>query len=415
MAEETQSNVPRVRFDGFDNEWSKQDLGDVVGFYSGLTYSPHNVVKAPGTFVLRSSNVKNGEVVDADNVYVDSSAVNSKNVEEGDVIVVVRNGSRALIGKHALIKRSMDNTVIGAFMTGIESEQPQFFNALLDTNQFRKEIEKNLGATINQITTGAFKKMRFAVPADPAEQSLIGQHFTKLDEMISQHQRKHAKLVALKKAMLQKMFPRDGARTPEIRFKGFSGDWVSVILGDIALIKGRLGWKSLKKNEYVKSGPSMIAGKHIHNGLIDWGAVDHIPMWRYEESPEIMLKAGDVIFSKDGSLGNPAVIEDLKTYATINSTMMMVRLSSDYCPRFFYQILRGHQFEELVRFKVSGSSIPHLFQADMKTFTFNAPSKPEQQKIGNYLCKLDEVAYNHTIQITKLRNIKAACLEKMFV
>ena len=92
-----------------------------------------------GTLVLRSSNVKNGEIVDADNVYVNDKAVTSENVHEGDIIVVVRNGSRALIGKHAQIKASMPNTVIGAFMSGMRSEHSSFVNALLDTSAFENE------------------------------------------------------------------------------------------------------------------------------------------------------------------------------------------------------------------------------------------------------------------------------------
>ena len=118
---------------------------------------------------------------------------------------------------------------------------------------------------------------------------------------------------------------RENKKIPAIRFMGFSGDWEVCLLGKNSMIKGRLGWKSLKQSEYLDKGPSMIAGRHIVNGVISWDEVDHIPEWRYIESPEIMLKENDVIFSKDGSLGNPAIIKNLKGHATINSTMMLVR------------------------------------------------------------------------------------------
>ena len=142
-----------------------------------------------GTLVLRSSNVRNGEIVDADNVYVDSSVVNSQNVKEGDIIVVVRNGSRSLIGKHAQIKRFMPNTVIGAFMTGIRSQCPSFINALLNTPHFDAEVAMNMGATINQITGYMFSKMEFTVPSID-EQNRIGTYFEHLDNLITLHQRK---------------------------------------------------------------------------------------------------------------------------------------------------------------------------------------------------------------------------------
>ena len=138
---------------------------------------------------MRSSNVKNGEIVDADNVYVSDEVVTSENVKEGDIIVVVRNGSRALIGKHAQIKASMPNTVIGAFMSGIRSEHSSFVNALLDTSAFENEIAKNMGATINQITGYMFSKMEFMVPSGD-EQEQIGTYFSNLDHLITLHHHK---------------------------------------------------------------------------------------------------------------------------------------------------------------------------------------------------------------------------------
>lgn len=133
---------------------------------------------------MRSSNVKDGEIVDADNVYVNSDIVNSDNVNEGDIIVVVRNGSRSLIGKHAQIKARMNNTVIGAFMTGMRSINSSFINALLNTPAFDSEVGKNSGATINQITNGMFRNMQFMFPVNE-EQTRIGGFFTNLDNLIT--------------------------------------------------------------------------------------------------------------------------------------------------------------------------------------------------------------------------------------
>ena len=167
--------------------WEQRKLTEFVEFFSGLTYTP-NDVQENGTLVLRSSNVSNGEVVDADNIYVNPQVVNSENVKVGDIVVVVRNGSRSLIGKHAQIKAFMPNTVIGAFMTGIRSECPEFTNALLNTSRFEEEIAMNMGATINQITGYMFSKMEFKVPCLD-EQKKIGEYFEKLDNLITLHQR----------------------------------------------------------------------------------------------------------------------------------------------------------------------------------------------------------------------------------
>lgn len=169
-------------------DWEQRKLPEFVSFFNGLTYTPDDVEET-GTLVLRSSNVKNGEIVDADNVYVNDKVVTSENVHEGDIIVVVRNGSRALIGKHAQIKASMPNTVIGAFMSGMRSEHSSFVNALLDTSAFENEIAKNMGATINQITGYMFSKMEFMIPSGD-EQQKIGEYFQSLDNLITLHHHK---------------------------------------------------------------------------------------------------------------------------------------------------------------------------------------------------------------------------------
>ncbi len=120
-------------------------------------------------------------------MYVKSDVINVDNVQVGDVIVVVRNGSRSLIGKHGQIKVKMDNTVIGAFMTGMRSSNSSFTNALLSTPVFDKEVGKNLGATINQITNGMFQNMHFMFPNEE-EQIKIGDYFSNLDNLITLHQ-----------------------------------------------------------------------------------------------------------------------------------------------------------------------------------------------------------------------------------
>ena len=204
-------------------------------------------------------------------------------------------------------------------------------------------------------------------------------------------------------------------KAPILRFKGFTDDWEQRKLGRISYIKGRIGWKSLKQSEYVEKGPALIASKHISNGKINWTSVDHIPDWRYEESPEIMLELNDIIFSKDGSIGNPAVITLLPNKATINSTMMLVRLDKNILSAgFFYQILVSNQFKKLVFEKTSGSSIPHIFQNDMKKFKFYFPQQGEQIKISNMLNILDNLIALYERKLKLLSRVKKYFLDNLF-
>lgn len=165
-------------------------------------------------------------------MYVEPDKATSENVKEGDIIVVVRNGSRALIGKHAEIKESMSNTVIGAFMSGIRSEHSSFVNALLDTNQFEKEIEKNMGATINQITGYMFSKMEFTIPS-PTEQDKIGNYFKYLDHLITLHQRKLFEAKNNPKNGSKNFFRKIYQKLYKFDFNFKTYDWEQRKLGDV--------------------------------------------------------------------------------------------------------------------------------------------------------------------------------------
>ena len=138
-------------------------------------------------------------------------------------------------------------------------------------------------------------------------------------------------------------------------------------------------------------------------------------MERYDESPEIALKIGDVIFSKDGSLGNPALIRELPDKATINGTMMLVRLHEKITPNFFYQVLNSDSFFRLLHILKSGSSIPHIFQRDMENFNFNVPQEiNEQNKISNFLEAIDEKIKLLEMKHQIYQNFKKYLMQQIF-
>ena len=197
---------PRLRFPEFTDAWEQRKLIDEVELFGGLTYSPKDVVPSPGSIVLRSSNVKGGEISLDDNVYVLKEKATSTPVQLNDIIVVVRNGSRSLIGKHAIVKAPLNNAVIGAFMTGFRTKQPDFINVLMDTHAFKKAITENLGATINQITGGMLKQMVFFMPASEKEKRAIGNLFRTLDDALALHQQKLAQLKKLKTCLFNNLF-----------------------------------------------------------------------------------------------------------------------------------------------------------------------------------------------------------------
>ncbi|PGE01483.1 methyltransferase type 11 [Bacillus pseudomycoides] len=348
-------------------------------------------------------------------VQVDDKTESKNKVENGDLVFVRSSEIRDEVG-WAKAYRQKEYALYSGF--SIRGKKKSDFDAkfieLSLNNSNREQIERQAGGSTRFNVSQSILKSIGILEPSIEEQIEIGNLFKKLDETIALHQQELTILKQTKQGFLQKMFPKEGESVPEVRFPGFTEEWEQIRLGDRATIKGRLGWKSLKQEEYTSDGPSMIAGKHINNGVIDWNVVDHIPQWRYDESPEIMLKNGDVIFSKDGSLGNPALISGLNVLATINSTMMLVRIDETIDPSFFYQVMKSEKFERLIYLKVSGSSIPHLFQADMNEFMFLAPVKEEQIKIGNFFKQLDDTSALHQRELDALKETKKAFLQKMF-
>lgn len=387
-----ENGKPQIRFAKFKDTWEQRKLPEFVFFFNGLTYTPDDVQET-GTLVLRSSNVKNGEIVDADNVYVSDKVATSENVQEGDIIVVVRNGSRALIGKHAQIKASMPNTVIGAFMSGIRSEYSSFVNALLDTSAFENEVAKNMGATINQITGYMFSKMEFMIPSEE-EQQKIGEYFSNLDNLITLHQRKYDKLTKVKKSMLEKMFPKNGTNVPEIRFKGFTDAWEQRKVKDLCSIS--TGKSNTQDKDEDGEYPFFVRSPIIERST------------KYLYDEEAVITVGD-------GVGTGKVFHYVNgKYDLHQRCYRMYDFTSELNAHYFYHVFSKlfHNRVMAMTAKTSVDSVRLEMIADME---IPLPNIDEQREIGAYLDNLDNLITLHQRKLEKLKILKKACLEKMFV
>ena len=406
------SNIPAIRFKGFSDAWEQRKLPEFVSFFNGLTYTPDDVEET-GTLVLRSSNVKNGEIVDADNVYVNDKVATSENVQKGDIIVVVRNGSRALIGKHAQIKASMPNTVIGAFMSGMRSEHSSFVNALLDTSAFENEIAKNMGATINQITGYMFSKIEFMIPSGE-EQQKIGEYFQSLDHLITLHQRKYEKLHNIKKSMLEKMFPKNGSNVPEIRFKGFTEAWEQRKFGEVGETYTGLSGKS--KDDFGHGSGKFITYMNIFsNPVASPNMTESIEI----DDSQNKVRFGDVLFTTSSEtpdeVGMSSVWLENAENTYLNSFCFGYRPTAEFNPYYLAYMLRSSSMRKKITFLAQGISRYNISKNKMMDIEMPIPSIDEQKQIGEYFANLDRLITLHQRELEKLQNIKKSMLEKMFV
>ena len=214
-------------------DWEVVKLSEVIDNFTGLTYTPNNV-KEYGILVLRSSNIQNGMLSFMDNVYVDNIDIPKRViVQDGDILVCVRNGSKNLIGKSARIygahKRIM---AFGAFMTILRTKNKnsnKYIHYVWQSSIIQKQIEENLGATINQITNSDINTYIIPLPPLP-EQRAIAEALSDVDELITALDKKITKKRLIKQGAMQQLL------TGKKRLPGFTEKWVEKKLGDICTI-----------------------------------------------------------------------------------------------------------------------------------------------------------------------------------
>lgn len=185
--------------------WKKVKLGDVAQTFTGLTYSPSNI-NSSGTLVLRSSNIKDGRLCFEDNVFVSMDIPERAMVHEDDILICVRNGSRNLIGKCALITKDAVGMAFGAFMTVLRAItiDPGFLLFIWQSNGIQRQVANNIGATINQITNADFNRFEISVP-DLSEQRRIAKILSGIDRKIEAEEKVLEKYEKMKKGLMERL------------------------------------------------------------------------------------------------------------------------------------------------------------------------------------------------------------------
>jgi len=193
--------------------------------------------------------------------------------------------------------------------------------------------------------------------------------------------------------------------------------WTAKRLGFIATVKARLGWKGLKAEEYVDEGYIFLSTPNLKGDEIDFENVNYITKERYEESPEIMLREGDVLMVKDGAtLGIVALVKSLPAPATVNGSTAVIRTTQECDSRFLCYWLRSQGVQQLIEKMKGGMGVPHLFQSDLRRFPVALPPPDEQRRIADLLdeqtAKIDRLIELRRRQLELLREYRAALVHE---
>ncbi len=187
-------------------------------------------------------------------------------------------------------------------------------------------------------------------------------------------------------------------------------------LGDYLYIKGRIGWKGLKKSEYLNhSDYRIINGESLTTSGIDWDKTGYISKVRYDESPEIMLQIGDILLSKDGTIGKIGYVNQLDAPTSVASGIFVIRNTKPdiISTPFIYYLLKSSLFNSFVAGRTEGSVIPHLYQKDFKEFEFPLPSKKEMSTFDDLIGPQFEKFFANQVENEYLAKLRGTLLPKL--
>lgn len=403
MTEQADNKFPEVRFKGYCDGWEEKPLGEIYAKIRNAfvgTATPYYTDK--GYFYLQSNNVKDGVINRKTEVFINEEFHQKQrdNWLKTNDIVMVQSGH---VGHTAVIPNELNDTSAHAL---IIISRPSldtcsyYLNFCFQGDRAKRGLSDiTTGNTIKHILASEIKRFGVFFPSS-TEQTKIGSYFKELDRMIGLHQRKHEKLVTLKQAMLQKMFPQDGATTPEIRFKGFEEDWSEM---PFKMITSRVTQFSSEENLPRLEYEDIISGA---------GCLNKNLFRKKSHKKGIKFEVGDVLFGK-----LRPYLENwlLASFEGIAVGDFWVLRSPTTEPEFLYSFIQTNRFG-IITNQSAGSKMPRSDWSLVSNSIFLLPSNnAEQQKIGTYFRKLDELISKHSTQLKKLKNIKSACLEKMFI
>ncbi|CYW14812.1 TPA: restriction endonuclease subunit S [Streptococcus suis] len=410
------STVPRLRFPGFTDAWKQRKFSDLAEVRRGLTYSP-SAIRSHGVRVLRSSNINEDTFVfGEDDVFVDKSVVKIPLVEEGDILITSANGSSRLVGKHSIIKGLPSNSAIhGGFMLLASSKVPCFLNAFMSSTWYHKFIGLYVAGgngAIGNLNKSDLDEQIVLVPTLP-EQEAIGSFFSDLDQLITLHQRKLDDVKELKKALLQKMFPKgNGNDFPELRFPEFTDAWKQRKLGEVA---EKISQKNLDR-QYVETFTNsaefgIISQRDFFEKNIS--SLDNISGY-YIVSPDDFVynprisNLAPVGPIKRNKLGRVGVMSPLYTIFRFSDIHL------DFVEKYFDTTI-WHRYMELNGDSGARSDRFAIKDSVFKGLPIPLPTLPEQEAIGSFFSDLDQLITLHQRQLDHLKLLKKALLQQMFI
>ena len=386
---------PALRFKGFTDPWEQRKFEEIA-VRSSVMSDKKGLPRVEYEDIISGAGRLNKDI----------------KLKESEKVGIVFHKGDVLYGKlrpylQNWLLASFNGLAVGDFwVLQPQNTDSSFLYRLVQSQQFDGVANQSTGTKMPRADWKLVSKTKFAMPHSVDEQAAIGAYFEHLDTLITLHQRKYEKLVNIKKSMLDKMFPQNGASVPEIRFKGFTDPWEQRKLGDI----------TVELSEYATQELGLPLLTSSRSGL----------MYQDEYRDSRTTKSTETLFSvvPVGTCTYRHMSDDDVFHMNIN-TLEKGLVSREY-PVF--EASKGNNLEFLVQhinsseeFKAfcaeqkKGGTRTRLYYNTLCQFTVRVPALKEQAQISQCLKKLDTLITLHQRKLEKLQNIKKSCLEKMFV
>ncbi|EES71713.1 type I restriction modification DNA specificity domain protein [Paenibacillus sp. oral taxon 786 str. D14] len=382
------------------NGWAVKPLLECCDLLQGLTYSPSNI-QSYGLLVLRSSNIQDGKLVLDDCVYVNCSIDEIKYVKPNDILICVRNGSSALIGKSCVIDRPY-NATFGAFMSVLRGDTTGYLAHMFASDVVQQQIRNRSSATINQITKRDFEDIKIPIPFDEEEQRAIAAALSDADAYITALEKLITKKRAVKQGAMQELL------TGKRRLPGFKGEWIEKKIHEIGDTSSG-GTPSRSVPTYFNGNIPWVTTSELNDNYIR-STAEKITSEALNNSSAKLFPKGTVLMAMYGATIGKLGILDVD--ATTNQACCALFFNKDIDSVFMYFLLLYHR-TEIIELG-SGAGQPNISQMIIRNLTFTIPpTLAEQTAIAAVLSDMDAEIDALTAKLEKARRIKQGMMSEL--
>lgn len=407
---------PKIRFTNIIGPWSVKTIGEMYKFKNGLNKGKGSF--GFGTPIINYTDVYKHRGLTREMVKglvkLDANEIRRYKVKKGDVFFTRTSETPEEVGLASVLLEDIDDCSFSGFVLRgrpiTDDLEFDYCKECFSVHAVRDSIIKTCTYTTRALTNGTvLSKIPITIPPKE-EQKTIASYFSSLDSLIYSTSKKIESLKQVKAASLQSMFPREGETTPRVRFKGFEGEWKSVTLGEIAEMQSG-GTPSSHNSEYYNGNIPFLsitdmtnAGKYINS------TIKSITEYGLANSSARIYPAGTLMYAMYASLGKCSITN---IDVAISQAILGFSLSNEIDREFLYQYLCN--IESSIKCLGQTGTQTNLSKSIVEKFNILIPTLSEQKLVGNLLSSLDSQISLQTQRLEKLKQIKSACLDNMFV